>query len=159
MRYVVQFLGNAYFWIFELSNSYDISTCSGVYIHTFEVKLSPPLWFSGEGIGCWLWSPQFNPIESRIAGLDHPCEEGSKWGKLGQWSSYPLKPGLGIQSVSYISSHSSHENDDSEKKNQNFVGYTWPATESWAGFLFLFVHVEFQNVLLNGSMVGVDNLI
>ena len=28
-----------------------------------------------------------------------------------------------------------------------------PATESWAGFLFLFVHVEFQNVLLNGSML------
>ena len=41
------------------------------------------------------------------------------------------------------------------KKNQNFVGYTWPATESWAGFLFLSVVdgiVEWFHVDMVGSM-------
>ncbi len=39
--------GRVNFLKIEIFNSYDIFTCSGVYIDTFELKSSQPLWFSG----------------------------------------------------------------------------------------------------------------
>ena len=39
--------GRVNFLKFEIFNSYDIFICSGVYIDTFELKISQPLWFGG----------------------------------------------------------------------------------------------------------------
>ena len=39
--------GRVNFLKFEIFNSYDIFTCSGVYIDTFELKISQPPWFGG----------------------------------------------------------------------------------------------------------------
>ena len=74
---------------FEISNfdSYDIFTCSGVYIDTFELKISQPPWFGG----CRRWINDLAVVGSI------PCRQNCgtwstpwgelKWARLGQWSS------------------------------------------------------------------------
>ena len=52
---------------FEISNfnSFDIFTCSGVYIHTFGLKLSQPLWLSGSVSVSWAHGQEFNSCQSQ----------------------------------------------------------------------------------------------
>ena len=66
--------GRVNFLTFEIFNSYDIFTCSGVYIDTFELKISQPPWFGG----CRRWINDLAVVGSipcrQNPGLDQPRE-------------------------------------------------------------------------------------